>query len=200
VLADHGVSGVSTHLCERPEGRRLFDILREGDALVVRWVDGLGRGSAKRRKGGSGSGLLLMDCLRPEMAASNSGRMVTFRHRVDRLQLAFRPSRAEAYQCSNMDLPLSRPPHCGTFGTPTRCFPRAIRKTLVQRFRWSARSMHGSRKTADLLTTVFTRRESGENVRTEQIGCLPERGKRSGATVWAANRPSRKYTEVQVKH
>jgi len=61
VLADHGVSGVSTHLCERPEGRRLFDILREGDALVVRWVDGLGRGSAKRRQGGSGSGLLLMD-------------------------------------------------------------------------------------------------------------------------------------------
>ena len=43
VLADHGVSGVSTHLCERPEGRRLFDILREGDTLVVRWVDRLGR-------------------------------------------------------------------------------------------------------------------------------------------------------------
>ena len=31
VLADHGISGVSTRLCERPEGRRLFDILREGD-------------------------------------------------------------------------------------------------------------------------------------------------------------------------
>ena len=43
VLADHGVSGVSTRLCERPEGRRLFDILREGDILVVRWVDRLGR-------------------------------------------------------------------------------------------------------------------------------------------------------------
>ena len=43
VLADHGVSGVSTHLCERPEGRRLFDILREGGTLVVRWVDRLGR-------------------------------------------------------------------------------------------------------------------------------------------------------------
>ena len=42
VLADHGVSGVSTRLCERPEGRRLFDILREGDTLVVRWVDRLG--------------------------------------------------------------------------------------------------------------------------------------------------------------
>jgi putative DNA-invertase from lambdoid prophage Rac len=43
IVADHGVSGVSTRLCERPEGRRLFDILREGDVLVVRWVDRLGR-------------------------------------------------------------------------------------------------------------------------------------------------------------
>jgi DNA invertase Pin-like site-specific DNA recombinase len=43
VLADHGVSGVSTRLCERPEGRRLLDILREGDTLVVRWLDRLGR-------------------------------------------------------------------------------------------------------------------------------------------------------------
>jgi putative DNA-invertase from lambdoid prophage Rac len=43
VLSDHGVSGVSTRLRERPEGRRLFDILREGDTLVVRWVDRLGR-------------------------------------------------------------------------------------------------------------------------------------------------------------
>ena len=46
VLADHGVSGVSTRLCERPEGRRLFDVLREGDTLVVRWVDRLGRNYA----------------------------------------------------------------------------------------------------------------------------------------------------------
>jgi putative DNA-invertase from lambdoid prophage Rac len=43
VLADHGVSGVSTRLADRPEGRRLSDILREGDILVVRWVDRLGR-------------------------------------------------------------------------------------------------------------------------------------------------------------
>ena len=43
MLADHGVSGVSTRLRERPEGRRLFDILREGDILLVRWVDRLGR-------------------------------------------------------------------------------------------------------------------------------------------------------------
>jgi putative DNA-invertase from lambdoid prophage Rac len=46
VLADHGISGVSTRLCERPEGRRLFDILREGDVLVVRWIDRLGRNYA----------------------------------------------------------------------------------------------------------------------------------------------------------
>jgi DNA invertase Pin-like site-specific DNA recombinase len=43
VLADHGVSGVSTRLRDRPEGRRLFDILRQGDTLVVRWLDRLGR-------------------------------------------------------------------------------------------------------------------------------------------------------------
>jgi putative DNA-invertase from lambdoid prophage Rac len=43
VLADDGVSGVSTTLCERAEGKRLFDILREGDVLVVRWLDRLGR-------------------------------------------------------------------------------------------------------------------------------------------------------------
>ncbi|MES0198047.1 recombinase family protein [Mesorhizobium sp. M0011] len=43
VVADHGVSGVTTKLAERPEGKRLFDILRPGDTLVVRWVDRLGR-------------------------------------------------------------------------------------------------------------------------------------------------------------
>ena len=43
MLADHGVSGVATGLRERPEGRRLFDMLRAGDTLVVRWVDRLGR-------------------------------------------------------------------------------------------------------------------------------------------------------------
>lgn len=43
VVIDHGVSGVTTKLQERPEGRRLFDILREGDTLLVRWVDRLGR-------------------------------------------------------------------------------------------------------------------------------------------------------------
>jgi putative DNA-invertase from lambdoid prophage Rac len=43
VIADEGVSGVTTRLTDRPEGRRLFDKLRRGDVLVVRWVDRLGR-------------------------------------------------------------------------------------------------------------------------------------------------------------
>ncbi|WP_201864471.1 recombinase family protein [Microvirga soli] len=43
VVADHGVSGVTTRLRDRPEGRRLFDLLRGGDVCLVRWVDRLGR-------------------------------------------------------------------------------------------------------------------------------------------------------------
>src|SRR5215813_1965811 len=43
VVADEGISGVSTRLAERPEGKRLFDMLRTGDTPVVRWVDRLGR-------------------------------------------------------------------------------------------------------------------------------------------------------------
>lgn len=43
VIADHGVSGVQHILKDRPEGKRLFDKLRHGDHLVVRWVDRLGR-------------------------------------------------------------------------------------------------------------------------------------------------------------
>lgn len=43
VLADQGVSGVNVPMRERPEGKRLFDMLRSGDTLVVRWVDRLGR-------------------------------------------------------------------------------------------------------------------------------------------------------------
>jgi DNA invertase Pin-like site-specific DNA recombinase len=43
VIADNGVSGVATRLCEREQGKRLFDLLRRGDTLVVRWVDRLGR-------------------------------------------------------------------------------------------------------------------------------------------------------------
>lgn len=43
VVTDHGTSGVSTSLSERANGKRLFDLLRAGDTLVVRWVDRLGR-------------------------------------------------------------------------------------------------------------------------------------------------------------
>ncbi|GFE77528.1 recombinase family protein [Novosphingobium sp. TCA1] len=34
---------MSTKLADRPEGKRLFDMLRQGDTLVVRWIDRLGR-------------------------------------------------------------------------------------------------------------------------------------------------------------
>lgn len=43
VVSDDGVSGVTTKLVDRAGGRRLFDLLRAGDTLVVRWVDRLGR-------------------------------------------------------------------------------------------------------------------------------------------------------------
>lgn len=36
-------SGVSKPMAEREQGRRLSDILRRGDTLIVRWVDRLGR-------------------------------------------------------------------------------------------------------------------------------------------------------------
>jgi putative DNA-invertase from lambdoid prophage Rac len=43
VIADHGVSGVKHRLIDRPEGKRLYDKLRHGDELVIRWVDRFGR-------------------------------------------------------------------------------------------------------------------------------------------------------------
>jgi len=43
VVADDGVSGITTRFVERQQGKRLFDMLRRGDTLVVRWVDRLGR-------------------------------------------------------------------------------------------------------------------------------------------------------------
>ena len=43
VIADQGVSGTTTTLAQRPEGRRLDERLRAGDTLVVHWVDRLGR-------------------------------------------------------------------------------------------------------------------------------------------------------------
>ncbi len=42
VVVDEGVSG-TLPLKDRKEGKRLFDILRRGDTLVVRWIDRLGR-------------------------------------------------------------------------------------------------------------------------------------------------------------
>jgi putative DNA-invertase from lambdoid prophage Rac len=44
VFADR-LDAMSMHgvLRERPQGRRLFDLLRSGDTLVVRWIDRLGR-------------------------------------------------------------------------------------------------------------------------------------------------------------
>lgn len=46
VVEDEGVSGITTRLQDRPQGRRLYDLLRRGDTLVVRWVDRLGRNYA----------------------------------------------------------------------------------------------------------------------------------------------------------
>lgn len=46
VISDHGQSGLSTKLKDRPEGKRLYDMLRSGDTLVVRWIDRLGRNYA----------------------------------------------------------------------------------------------------------------------------------------------------------
>ncbi len=43
VIADHGVSGVTTKLADRPGGRRLLDKVRAGDVVLCRWVDRLGR-------------------------------------------------------------------------------------------------------------------------------------------------------------
>jgi putative DNA-invertase from lambdoid prophage Rac len=43
VVSDNGASGVATRLAEREQGKRLFDMLRKGDVLVVRWIDRLGR-------------------------------------------------------------------------------------------------------------------------------------------------------------
>lgn len=39
IIADHGISGVNVNMKDRLEGRRLFDLLRSGDTLVVRWVN-----------------------------------------------------------------------------------------------------------------------------------------------------------------
>ena len=43
VIEDEGVSGVQIPLAERNGGKRLFDLLRDDDVLLCRWVDRLGR-------------------------------------------------------------------------------------------------------------------------------------------------------------
>lgn len=43
VITDHGTSGVSTRLADRKGGKELLHKLRDGDTLVVRWLDRLGR-------------------------------------------------------------------------------------------------------------------------------------------------------------
>jgi putative DNA-invertase from lambdoid prophage Rac len=43
VIADQGVSGITTKLADRPGGRRLLDKVRPGDQVICRWVDRLGR-------------------------------------------------------------------------------------------------------------------------------------------------------------
>ena len=43
VIEDEGVSGVQIPLAERNGGKRLFDLLRDDDVLVCRWIDRLGR-------------------------------------------------------------------------------------------------------------------------------------------------------------
>ena len=43
VITDHGISGVNSKLADREGGKLLMAKLREGDTLVVRWLDRLGR-------------------------------------------------------------------------------------------------------------------------------------------------------------
>ncbi len=43
VIEDESVSGVQIPLAERDGGKRLFDLLRDDDVLLCRWVDRLGR-------------------------------------------------------------------------------------------------------------------------------------------------------------
>lgn len=45
-IYDDGVSGITTKLRDREQGKRLYDLLRPGDTLLVRWVDRLGRNYA----------------------------------------------------------------------------------------------------------------------------------------------------------
>ena len=46
IIEDIGMLGVQIPLREREGGKRLFDLLSDGDILVVRWIDHLGRNYA----------------------------------------------------------------------------------------------------------------------------------------------------------
>ena len=76
--------------------------------------------------------------------------------------------------------------------TPTGCFPSAIRKTLERRFRWCAAAQK-PRFCSQLFLHVVGR---AKTPRTEQTRCLPERGKRSGATVLGGAPSKSKICEV----
>jgi len=43
IIEDEGVSGVQVPLADRDGGKRLFDLLRDGDVLVCRWINRFGR-------------------------------------------------------------------------------------------------------------------------------------------------------------
>jgi hypothetical protein len=84
--------------------------------------------------------------------------------------ISFRPSRAEAYQCGNLDLPPKRCPcpdrhTVGHLGRPPDASPVPLGR------RWCGASagvlipQARQPKNSDLLTTVFTCRASGENSR-----------------------------------
>jgi hypothetical protein len=80
VLADHGISGVSTRLADRPQGRRLFDMLRAGDTLVVRFLRRLG---LRLRNGGHKA-----DQRSP---SRRTGAAAPWLHCVDRVSLPILP-------------------------------------------------------------------------------------------------------------
>ena len=127
--------------------------------------------------------------------------MVTIRH-VDRRRSAFTHPGLKAIVAATRTCgqlcPNRQTPQKWDNWTPTGCFPRAIRRALVRRFRWRAPIISAAEKPAILLTTVFSR-SSGENSRN-RTDRMPSRaiGKRAGATEWAAHRPSRKHATFKL--
>ena len=93
-------------------------------------------GSVRRRQGCSGSGLLLMDCLCPDMATTQSVRMATIRHRGSQ-PIGFRPSRADVYgtatwPCRQASVPVQLILYAG-LGTVHRMRPSANRERMGAR-------------------------------------------------------------------